>query len=798
MRYLAALLTGLLGFLALQVAAQTDCDGADHTILAGSFYYSPASLTINVGETVAWVNEGGFHDVNGNVSVITGESFDNPEAFSLPSVSGNAMGVCMGIHTFTIPGEYNYDCSIGLHAANGMIGTIIVEAPPTGCNDPLACNYNEMDTSDVDCLYDDGELDLSEGVWVMATAYLNPDFGCAIEPSQGLLVQMTSDASEPLTIVDSAELTDYINDMVDQGLIDATDALILNSAFNNADFSFCGGHLSGVAGINTIEADWDGSTWTLPLLGFTLAPAAEMPSGCPNPSASNFDPCANPDPETCLFANDCNDPLACNYDETATSDADCEYYDGTFDLNSGIWLVAGASLDPALDCDMQPAEGVLVQVNIAQGEPVTIAVDDELEDWVADLVDQGLISQLNATLALSAFNNATFSFCGETVTGDAGLTTITSDWNGQAWSIQELGFNLAPAAEMPAGCPDPTALNFDPCANPDPDSCEYPALPGCNDPLACNYDSTSTGTADCNYFDTELFTLEENDFIGLTDVENCASGYAAAYSFPVPLGQDSTGGPLTFTLFDEVEDFLVYYGYDIAAEDLSTVTMSVCDTVLNYNSLVIGDVDMIWDGTGFPNAFYGSYVVPESSLPTGCPDETACNFDACVHPFIEEGCEYLELGTIDGDTLVTAGGTLTFTATPAEGNGFEWSSDCASIEDDNEVATVTATEDCEVCYTEFNADSCAAEICFNVSVISSVGEQGQQPWQLMPNPAAEALRVVWGGEATVFEVFDLNGRRVHTATVYTGVTTLDLSGLRPGLYLAGPQGTEPKRLAIQR
>ena len=77
-------------------------------------------------------------------------------------------------------------------------------------------------------------------------------------------------------------------------------------------------------------------------------------------------------------------------------------------------------------------------------------------------------------------------------------------------------------------------------------------------------------------------------------------------------------------------------------------------------------------------------------------------------------------------------------------------------------------------------------------------ENGRLPWQLMPNPAADALRVVWGGEAAVFEVFDLNGRRVHTASVYRGVTTLDLSPLQPGLYLAGPRGAEPQRLAIQR
>ena len=134
MRTLATL---LLAFLLAPAFAQTPCDGADHTILAGNFYYNPATLTINAGETVAWVNEGGFHDVNGNVSVISGESFGNPEVFSLPSISGDANGVCMGTHTFTVPGTYNYDCSIGSHAANGMVASITVVASSSGCNDPL-------------------------------------------------------------------------------------------------------------------------------------------------------------------------------------------------------------------------------------------------------------------------------------------------------------------------------------------------------------------------------------------------------------------------------------------------------------------------------------------------------------------------------------------------------------------------------------------------------------------------------------------------------------------------------------
>ena len=324
MRYLAALLTGLLGFLCLQLSAQ-DCDGVDHTILAGSYYYSPSSLTINVGETVAWINEAGFHDVHGNVSVLTGEAFGNPEVFSLGAVSASGMDVCMGTHTFTVAGTYNYDCSIGSHAANGMVGTIFVE-----------------------------------------------------------------------------------------------------------------------------EA----------------------------------------------AASGCNDTFACNYDETATSDVDCVYADGTFDLSEGVWLVAGASLDPAIDCDIQPAEGILVSLNTTPGDPVTIAVDDALTDWVNGLVSEGLLTQLNATLALSAFQNAVFAFCGTAVNGNAGLISINSEWNGEAWSIAELGFNLAPAAEMPLGCPDPEALNFDPCASPDETTCEYAESAGCDDPLACNFDSTATGNDD--------------------------------------------------------------------------------------------------------------------------------------------------------------------------------------------------------------------------------------------------------------------------------------------------------------
>ncbi|MGB0171618.1 MAG: cupredoxin domain-containing protein, partial [Flavobacteriales bacterium] len=110
-------------------AQAQDCTGADHTVLAGNYYYIPSTLTVTAGETIAFQNEGGFHNVNG-VSSTLGDTWSNPETFSLGANSGSAGGVCMGTITLNTPGTYQYDCSIGSHAANGMVGTIIVEEAP--------------------------------------------------------------------------------------------------------------------------------------------------------------------------------------------------------------------------------------------------------------------------------------------------------------------------------------------------------------------------------------------------------------------------------------------------------------------------------------------------------------------------------------------------------------------------------------------------------------------------------------------------------------------------------------------
>ncbi len=106
----------------ITVSSESQANAISHTVNSGNFYYQPQLLTINVGDTVYWTNEGGFHNVNFIANTVTGEDYNNPESFASAPTSDSEMY----FHVFTLAGTYEYDCSVGSHAANGMIGTINV------------------------------------------------------------------------------------------------------------------------------------------------------------------------------------------------------------------------------------------------------------------------------------------------------------------------------------------------------------------------------------------------------------------------------------------------------------------------------------------------------------------------------------------------------------------------------------------------------------------------------------------------------------------------------------------------
>ena len=107
--------------------AQGPCD-ADHNVLLTDFAFTPNTLEILPGETVAFINVQGTHSVNGVNSTVSGDSFNKPVEFSFPESEGTTEGTCMGVFTFDIPGTYNFDCGVGFHAELGMVGQIVVDA----------------------------------------------------------------------------------------------------------------------------------------------------------------------------------------------------------------------------------------------------------------------------------------------------------------------------------------------------------------------------------------------------------------------------------------------------------------------------------------------------------------------------------------------------------------------------------------------------------------------------------------------------------------------------------------------
>ena len=103
------------------------CD-ADHIVILNNFEFVPSELVIVPGESVAFINIEGIHNLNGINNSITGEYFNNPVDYFLEDSTGTPEGVCMGIIEFETPGIYNFDSSYGFDAEAGMSLTINSDA----------------------------------------------------------------------------------------------------------------------------------------------------------------------------------------------------------------------------------------------------------------------------------------------------------------------------------------------------------------------------------------------------------------------------------------------------------------------------------------------------------------------------------------------------------------------------------------------------------------------------------------------------------------------------------------------
>jgi plastocyanin len=99
-RTLAHLLGILLTAVAALLGSAPAAHAADHAVVIEHYAYSPASLTIDAGDTVTWTNR---DTVAHDVSVMSG-----PQTFHSPML---AQGQSWS-HTFSAAGSYSYMCSV--------------------------------------------------------------------------------------------------------------------------------------------------------------------------------------------------------------------------------------------------------------------------------------------------------------------------------------------------------------------------------------------------------------------------------------------------------------------------------------------------------------------------------------------------------------------------------------------------------------------------------------------------------------------------------------------------------------
>ena len=389
---------------------------------ASSFAFVPADLSVDVGALVFWVNNGGTHSVNGDIDTQTGVSFGNPESFGFPSIVGDVAGVCMGSHTFTIPGVYSYDCSVGTHAALGMVGTITVGVG--GCMDPVAPNYNAAaDFDDGSCqaspytliadIQIGQETALFEGVAVLTSGIVTGVYGsrATIQDGAGAYSGIWVDGSNVAlqvgdavdvsgTVAENYDLTQLTSPSVTvlsqgnalpasevlstldvsaeqwEGVLVQTSGVVENDALGYGEWSI--NDASGVAlvddaGFNAITAGLTTIGSSVQVTGsldysfgaFKIQPRDVndvLTYGCTSSAADNYDSAASIDDGSCVFSGTACTLFVSEIAEGSSNNKYIELYNPT---SSTIFLDQYTMANCNNGCD----------------DPTSIYITDQFDYW---------------------------------------------------------------------------------------------------------------------------------------------------------------------------------------------------------------------------------------------------------------------------------------------------------------------------------------------------------------------------------------------------------------------------------
>ena len=539
-----------------------DCVGGapDYTVNSGSYYYTPAELSVEIGETVEWVNDGGFHDV-----VVT----SGPVLFSLPACSGPCT---IGSYTFEEPGTYDYICSIGSHEAFGMVGTITVNGPSVpGCTDSLACNYNESATEDDGtCTFAQENFDC-DGNCLVDTDCNGDCGGDAIVDECG---ECGGDGSTCATTIVEIGYESYapiggFQFNVESGtLVSASGGDAAANGFTVSTggnlvigFSLTGSTIPAGAGV-LLELEIEGADETCIsdlVISDSSGTAVDYELNC-----TDF--------VTLQVLEGCTDASACNYDENANvDDGSCSFAEENFDCDGNCLVDTDCNGDCGGDavvdeCGICGGSGYFICWDGSEvcddatcpDQPSTIVdilydVDTPIGGFQFNVESGTLVS---ATGGDAAANGFTVSTGGNLVIGFSLTGSTIPAGSGTLVSLEIEGADTTCISDLVLSDPAGTGLDYTLDCNSIVVSA--PVL-GCTDASACNYEADATeddGT--CTYaeenFDCDgncLVDTDCNGDCGGDAIEDCAgvcNGSSVEITFCEDTDGDGLGNPGTETV----------------------------------------------------------------------------------------------------------------------------------------------------------------------------------------------------------------------------------------------------------
>ena len=275
----------------------------------------------------------------------------------------------------------------------------------------------------------------------------------------------------------------------------------------------------------------------------------------------------------------CLDPLACNYDETATTADSCVYFDPFY--GTSLDFVIGV-LEPELGCNGGYAVSESLPLTLEETESgYTWSIDNEVAQI---LIDNGF------GIVVNDLTTQTLSLCGND------MNVSDSFGNDYVLTYDSLGYinpvydgYLAPEENFEYGCGFEFACNYDPCALYDFDLCEFleVSVETTTDGGLGNGSATATVTGGVEPYAYAWFEGESEE--AFADGMSVDSLLAGDYSV---LAVDSTGciGSIDFVI-DAVdglgESDVVWSVFPNPATDLLYVQVNT----LGQGQLVLTDLN---------------------------------------------------------------------------------------------------------------------------------------------------------------------------------------------------------------